>query len=65
MVYLEPEHLGWEVLVETWQEKMAEHIIQPYLDQIVDALMPIMAKLLGVIRRQLKMMVESQESNLI
>ena len=31
MVYLEPEHLGWKVLVATWAEKMADKIIEPYL----------------------------------
>jgi dynein heavy chain len=46
MVYLEPEHLGWEVLVKTWQLNMADHIVQPYLDQIVAAIIPIFEKLL-------------------
>jgi dynein heavy chain len=31
MVYLEPEHLGWKVLVSTWAEKMADQIVEPYL----------------------------------
>jgi hypothetical protein len=43
---LEPEHLGWEVLVKTWQLNMADHIVQPYLDQIVAAIIPIFEKLL-------------------
>jgi dynein heavy chain len=65
MVFLEPEHLGWEVLVTTWSEKMVDQIIEPYLTQIVTALFPIFDKLLGVIRKQLKQLVEAQESNMI
>ena len=54
MVYLEPEHLGWKVLVSTWSEKMHEKIIEPYLGMVVDALFIIFDKLLTIIRKSLK-----------
>jgi dynein heavy chain len=57
MVYLEPEHLGWKVLVTTWEEKMEGKIVQPYLKQITDMLIPVFDKLLSVIRKQLKMVI--------
>lgn len=65
MVFLEPEHLGWEVLVHTWKENMADIILQPYLDKIVKALIPIFDKMLDVIRNKCIQKVESQDSNLI
>jgi dynein heavy chain len=52
MVFLEPEHLGWEVLIHTWHENMADVIAQPYLDNIVKILLPIIEKTISVIRRQ-------------
>lgn len=57
MVFLEPEHLGWEVLVHTWHENMQDVIQQPYLDNIVKILIPIIEKTIGVIRRQCKQVV--------
>ena len=59
MVYMEPEHLGWEVLVKTWQLNMADQIAQPYLDQLVTAIIPIFENLLRVIRKELKQIIES------
>ena len=65
MVYMEPEHLGWKVLVHTWEQKMEGLIAQPYLKQICEMLLPIFEKLLGVIRKQLKMVIQATENNLI
>lgn len=65
MVYLEPEHLGWKVLVSTWKEKMADQIVEPYLTKITDVLFPVIEKLINIIRKQCKQVVESQDCNLV
>jgi dynein heavy chain len=49
MVYMEPEHLGWKVLVHTWKEKMLDQIIEPYLEKIVNVLLPVIEKLLNTL----------------
>lgn len=54
MVYLEPEHLGWKVVVESWAERMQDQIIEPYLTQLKTSLIPIFEKLLSVIAKQMK-----------
>lgn len=54
MVYLEPEHLGWKVVVESWAERMQDQIIEPYLNQLKTCLIPIFEKLLSVIAKQMK-----------
>jgi dynein heavy chain len=53
MVYLEPVHLGWEVLVRTWHEKMADIILEPYLTTVVNISLEIMRKLLTVLENQI------------
>jgi dynein heavy chain len=65
MVYLEPVHLGWKVLVQTWSEKMVDIIIEPWLGQICDVLYPVIEKLLNTISRQCKQVVESPVCNLV
>jgi len=49
MVYLEPVHLGWKVLVQTWALKMDGIIIEPYLTKICDLLLPVLEKLLNTV----------------
>ena len=53
MVYLEPVHLGWEVLVRTWHEQMADIILEPYLSTVVNISLEIMRKLLTVLENQI------------
>jgi dynein heavy chain len=65
MVYLEPVHLGWRVLVQTWAEKMLDIIIEPWLSKIVELLYPVIEKLLYTIARQCKQVVESPVCNLV
>jgi dynein heavy chain len=65
MVYLEPVHLGWKVLVITWKEKMVDQIIEPYLEKIFNVLLPVIEKLLNTIRKQCKSVIEAQECNLV
>lgn len=65
MVYLEPVHLGWKVLVTTWKEKMEDVIIEPWLSKVTDILFPVIEKLLNTVRKQCKMVVESPDCNLV
>jgi dynein heavy chain len=65
MVYMEPEHLGWKVLVKTWHQKMEDVIAQPYLDKVAEALTPILEKLLRQINQNFKQVIQSQDSNLV
>ena len=65
MVYLEPVHLGWEPLVTTWFERMAEGVIQEaYLPKIKAVLMGCLQKLLPLVRKQ-KEVIASVDSNLV
>lgn len=66
MVYLEPVHLGWEVLVRTWHEKMADIILEPYLTTVVNISLEIMRKLLTVLENQItKEKIQTQKCNLV
>ena len=49
MVYLEPEHLGWKVVVESWAERMQDQIIEPYLTQLKTCLIPMISSCLNFI----------------
>jgi dynein heavy chain len=51
MVYLEPVHLGWTPLIDTWKEQMAEEIPEPYLSTIVDNVRDICKIMLPMIRK--------------
>lgn len=65
MVYLEPIHLGWEPLVDTWKEKMAEIIPHNHLESIIKNVKKVFNKLLPFIREECKESVESVNSNLV
>ena len=49
MVYLEPVHLGWEVLIQTWTECMQGIIIEPYLAMVSKILFVMCTKMLQVL----------------
>lgn len=65
MVYLEPVHLGWTPLIDTWKEQMAEEIPEPYLSTVVDNVRDICKIMLPMIRKQCKEVVPSVNANLI
>ena len=65
MVYLEPIHLGWRPLIESWKENMAEIIPQPHLDTIVKNVENMFTKLLPVIREECKEVIESVDANIL
>lgn len=65
MVYLEPVHLGWTPLIETWKERMAEEIPEPYLTTLVDHVRDICKVILPMIRKECKEVVESVNANII
>ena len=64
MVFLEPVHLGWEPLVETWMLQMETVIEENRLPKIKEILMGCLNKLLPRIRMQ-KEVIPSVDNNLI
>jgi dynein heavy chain len=77
MVYLEPVHLGWTPLVESWCERMQAQgtpgesdrveaeIPEPFLSQLVEDVKAICTELLPAVRKQCKEMVPSVYANLV
>lgn len=65
MVYLEPVHLGWTPLIDTWKEQMQEEIPEPYLSTVVDNVRDICKIMLPMIRKTCKEVVPSVNANLI
>jgi dynein heavy chain len=66
MVYLEPVHLGWEVLVRTWTEEMVEFIVEPYLSMVSKILLEMLKKMLSVLETQItKEKIQTQKCNLV
>ena len=66
MVYLEPVHLGWEVLVKTWTEKMADVIVEPYLSMVSKILLELLTKMLNVLATQItKEKIQTQKCNIV
>jgi len=65
MVYLEPVHLGWTPLIETWQEQQEENIPEDTLKTICSTVMEVCTIMLPHIRKNLKEVIGSVDSNLI
>jgi len=67
MVYLEPIHLGWEPLIETWAEKMKDEILSPdpTIDEIKTIILTIFKNLLPQVREKCKETIPSVDSNLV
>ena len=65
MVYLEPIHLGWEPLIDTWKENMVDIIPANHLETIIKHVKRVFGKLLPFIREECKEIVESANVNLV
>jgi len=75
MVYIEPVHLGWLPLLETWYDEMkgdpsAEPpippiIIEPHLAEVHKILKDVFTRMLNIIRNSCKEMVASVDTNLV
>jgi len=65
MVYMEPLHLGWDPHIETWKEKMVDIIVQPYLDQVANIVMEVFTKMLPIMRKQCKEIIQTVDSNIV
>lgn len=67
MVYLEPVHLGWEPLVETWKIKMktADPDCAVYYDQACKIIEQVFKKGLTYIREECKEIIPSVDNNLV
>ena len=70
MVFIEPVHLGWEPLIETWFERMRGDgegdsiICEEFLPKIREVLMGCLQKLLTIVRKQ-REVIPSVDSNLV
>jgi dynein heavy chain len=65
MVYIEPVHLGWEPLIDTWKENMVDIIQANHLETIVKTVKKFFHKMLPVLREECKEVVESVNANLV
>lgn len=65
MVYLEPVHLGWGPLIDTWAELMTDVIPEPYLGKILDCIRTIAKIMMPLITKECKQMVPAVDANLI
>jgi dynein heavy chain len=67
MVYMEPVHLGWEPLVETWKTKMktADPDCSIYYDQACKIIQQVFAKGLPYIREECREIIPSVDNNLV
>ena len=65
MVYLEPIHLGWEPMIDTWKENMVDIIPPVHLESIVKNVKKVFTKLLPVIREECKEIIESVNVNIV
>lgn len=65
MVYLEPVHLGWSPLIDTWQESMVEQIPEPHLGTLAGHVRAVCEVMLPLIRRQCREVIPSVDANLI
>eukprot|EP00742_Colponemidia_sp_Colp-10_P004283 GILJ01004568.1.p1 GENE.GILJ01004568.1~~GILJ01004568.1.p1 ORF type:complete len:2868 (+),score=508.60 GILJ01004568.1:1-8604(+) len=64
MVYLEPVHLGWMPLVETWANKK-RRVLQHHSEYVVELIRTHIPPTLKFIREQCKETVRSVDSNLV
>ena len=67
MVYLEPVHLGWQPLVETWKQKMKERDADSamYIDIACQYIENTFSKGLTFIREECKEIIQSVDANLV
>ena len=65
MVYIEPVHLGWEPLVDTWKENMVDVLPANHLENIVKNVKKVFSKMFPVLREECREAVESANCNLV
>lgn len=64
MVFLEPVHLGWKPLIESWKLKAANFINNEYIEFIITTVMAFINKLLPKVRTY-KEAIPSVDNNLV
>jgi dynein heavy chain len=64
MVYLDPVHLGWVPVLETWAIKYKEQMPK-YADLVVNSVKDMLAKLLPFVRNECKEEIGSVNVNLV
>lgn len=65
MVYIEPVHLGWKPLIETWYEEKEEELPEEIRDFIKTSLLQVFEVALKHIRKNCKEVIASVDANLV
>lgn len=65
MVYIEPVHLGWKPLIESWYEEHAEDVPDEVRDFIRASLLQVFEVALKHIRKNCKEVIASVDANLV
>jgi dynein heavy chain len=70
MVYLEPVHLGWEPIIDTWavqfkEEKMKENVVPAYVTNVIEKMKVIFKENLGFLREDCKEVIGTTNNNLV
>lgn len=64
MVFLEPIHLGWKPLIDSWKKKAVKFIHNDHIEFIITTTMAFMKKLLPKVRTY-KEAIPSVDNNLV
>lgn len=70
MVYLEPIHLGWEPIIETWsigfkEERKRENVVPPYVVNVIEKMKTLFRENLPWLREECKEVIVSADNNLV
>ena len=70
MVYMEPVHLGWEPIIETWsitfkEDRKKDGAVPPYIINVIDKMKSLFKENLNWLREECKEIITTQDNNLV
>lgn len=71
MVYMEPVHLGWEPLIDTWSVKFQEenldkeNKVPTYITQIIDRTRSFFQEYFKEMREHLREVIQTVDNNVV
>ena len=70
MVYMEPVHLGWEPIIETWsitfkEDRKKDGAVPPYIVNVIDKMKSLFKENLSWLREECKEIITTQDNNLV